>query len=184
VARAAGVLQRRLPGRAPGIGIVLGSGLGGLITVVGEAVHVPFADIPGFPDATVQGHAGAVVSGVLDGRDVLVFSGRSHLYEGHALSTAALPVRVMHALGVRTLLVSNAAGGIRRTFRAGDLMLIADQLNLTWRNPLAGPVLAGELRFPDMSAPYDPVLLAALREAARAAKTAAARPGRAAKNFT
>lgn len=168
VARAAGVLQRRLAGRAPGIGIVLGSGLGALITAVDDAVHVPFAEIPGFPDATVEGHAGEVVSGVLEEREVLVLSGRSHLYEGIAPSTAALPVRVMHALGIHTLLVSNAAGGIRRTFRAGDLMLIADQLNLTWRNSLVGPVLEGELRFPDMSAPYDPVLLAALREAARA----------------
>ncbi|HEX6964949.1 MAG TPA: purine-nucleoside phosphorylase [Gemmatimonadaceae bacterium] len=166
--RAAEAIRARIGEREPELALVLGSGLGAVMDAVEDAVRVPFAEIPGFPPPTVQGHAGSVVSGVLEGRRVLVFSGRFHLYEGHDPSTAALPVRVMHALGVRTLFVSNAAGGIRRTFRPGDLMLIRDHINLMWRNPLVGPVESGETRFTDMSAPYDPALIDALRAAARA----------------
>jgi purine-nucleoside phosphorylase len=166
--RAAESVRARLAGRRPTLALVLGSGLGALVDAVDDPVCIPFAEIPGFPGAAVQGHAGQVVSGVLEGGEVLLFAGRFHLYEGHDAATAALPVRVMHALGVQTLFVSNAAGGIRRTFRPGDLMLINDQLNLMWRNPLVGPVVEGELRFPDMSAPYDPALLSMLRESALA----------------
>src|SRR5206468_2980164 len=101
---------------------------------------------------------------------VLVQQGRFHLYEGHSAATAALPVRVFHRLGVSTLVVTNAAGGLRPTFRAGSLMLIADHINLMWRNPLFGPVEPGEGRFPDMSDPYDTDLRALARDAARAAK--------------
>jgi purine-nucleoside phosphorylase len=167
--RAAEVIRARIGDRAPEIALVLGSGLGALMEAVDDAIPVPFADIPGFPPPTVQGHAGRVVSGALEGRRVLVFSGRVHLYEGHDPAIAALPVRVMHALGVHTLFVSNAAGGIRRTFRPGDLMLIRDEMNLMWRNPLVGPACAGETRFPDMSAPYDAALLDTLRDASLAA---------------
>jgi purine-nucleoside phosphorylase len=110
--------------------------------------------------------AGRVVAGTLGGCDVVAFAGRFHLYEGHPPRLAALPVRLAHALGARTLFVSNAAGGIRRTFHPGDLMLIRDHINLMWRNPLIGPVGDGEERFPDMSEPYDAKLLALLREAA------------------
>jgi len=166
--RAAAVIRDRLAGRTPELALVLGSGLGALMSAVDDAVRVPFGDVPGFPPPTVQGHAGQIVCGVLEGRQVLVFSGRFHLYEGHEPAVAALPVRVMHALGIRSLFVSNAAGGIRRTFQPGDLMLIRDHINLTWRNPLIGPVEPDEARFPDMSAPYDSGLLDALREAARA----------------
>jgi purine-nucleoside phosphorylase len=143
--------------------LVLGSGLGRLAERLEDAARLPYRDIPGFPEPTVAGHAGELVLGRLAGRDVLVQSGRFHLYEGHAAATGALPVRVAAALGIGTLLLTNAAGGIRRTFRAGSLMLIADTLNLTFRSPLVGAVVPGQTRFPDMSAPWD----AALGELAR-----------------
>jgi purine-nucleoside phosphorylase len=107
------------------------------------------------------------VAGTLAGREVLVQSGRFHIYEGHSAATAALPVRVYAGLGINILLLTNAAGGIRRTFGPGTLMLIVDQVNLSGRHPLAGPVLAGEERFPDMSQPYDAALLAKARQVAR-----------------
>lgn len=166
VGDAAGAIARRLQGRAPHIALVLGSGLGGLADVIEDAVRIPFRDIPGFPPPTVFGHAGQVVLGTLEGQQVIALAGRFHLYEGHDIATSALPVRVAHALGARTLFVSNAAGGVRRTFRPGDLMLIDDHINLMGRNPLIGPVRVGEERFPDMSAAYDRALLAALRAAA------------------
>jgi purine-nucleoside phosphorylase len=164
--RAADAVRERLEVRAPVAGIVLGSGLGGLAHRLEDARRVPFAEIPGFPPPTVEGHAGALLSGRLAGREVLALAGRFHLYEGHGADLAALPVRVFHALGAPTLVVSNAAGGVRRTFRCGDLMLIHDHINLMGRNPLIGPAEPGETRFPDMSAPYDSALLALLREAA------------------
>jgi purine-nucleoside phosphorylase len=151
---------------APVAAIILGSGLGGLAQQIANGVAVPFADIPGFPSARVVGHAGALIAGRLAGRPVLALAGRFHMYEGHNARLAALPVRVMHALGARTLIVSNAAGGVRRTFRPGDLMLIDDHINLMFRNPLIGGVEPGEPRFPDMSAPYDPELRAVAREVA------------------
>ncbi|GJG85158.1 purine nucleoside phosphorylase [Gemmatimonadetes bacterium T265] len=154
---------------APVCAIVLGSGLGDLAGDVAEARRVPFAEVPGFPATTVEGHAGTLVSGTLAGRPVLALAGRFHLYEGHPAPLAAYAVRVVHALGARTLFASNAAGGVRRTLGPGDLMVIADHLNLTGRNPLVGPQQPGDLRFPDMSEPYDAGLRALLREAARAA---------------
>jgi purine-nucleoside phosphorylase len=160
------LVRARLGALEPRIALILGSGLGGLVRRIEGAVEIPFADIPGFPRSDVEGHAARLVGGTFAGRDVLAFAGRYHLYEGHSAAAVALPVRLARALGVRTLFVSNAAGGIRRTFRAGDLMLIHDHINLMWQNPLVGPVRDGELRFPDMSQPYDPVLLAHLRDAA------------------
>jgi purine-nucleoside phosphorylase len=164
IAAAAEAMRRRFDGRRPEVAVVLGSGLGGLAARIEDAVRVPYAEIPGFPRARVAGHAGEVVAGTLGGRTVVAQSGRFHLYEGHDAATCALPIRVWAALGVRVAVLTNAAGGIRRTFEGGALMLIADHLNLTCRNPLAGAVLPGEERFPDMSDPYD----AALREVARA----------------
>lgn len=149
-------------------GIVLGSGLGGLAERIEEATHIPFADVPGFPAPTVAGHAGQVVAGHLAGRPVIALAGRFHMYEGHGASLAGFPVRVLHALGAPIYLASNAAGGVRRTFQPGDLMLIADHLNLMFRNPLIGAVESGDERFPDMSDPYDRGLRAQMREAARA----------------
>lgn len=161
-----GRVSAALGGEAPVAAIILGSGLGGLATQIAGAATIPFGDIPGFPSATVAGHAGALIAGHLAGRPILALAGRFHIYEGHDVRLAALPVRVVHALGARTLIVSNAAGGLRRTFRPGDLMLIDDHINLMFRNPLVGPVEQGEERFPDMSAPYDPDLRALAREVA------------------
>ena len=167
-ARAADMLRARLGVTPrPVAGIVLGSGLGGLAGRVEGAVRVPFREVPGFPSATVVGHAGALIGGRLAGRPVVALAGRFHMYEGHEASLAAFPVRVLHALGVRTLVVSNAAGGIRRTMRPGDLMRIDDHINLMWRSPLAGPTEGGDERCPDMSAPYDAALGALLHEVAR-----------------
>lgn len=154
-------------GAIPDIAIVLGSGLGQLAGRLEGARRIPYSEIAGFPRTTVVGHQGELVAGTLGGTPLLAQSGRFHLYEGHAAETVALPVRAMAALGIRTLILTNAAGGIRRTFSRGVLMMIADHMNLTFRNPLIGPVLPGEERFPDMSEPYDGALRALAREVAR-----------------
>lgn len=167
ITAAADAVGRRLKDATPGVAIVLGSGLGFLAEEVQSPVRIPYADIPGFPQPGVAGHKGELVGGTLEGTPVIVQSGRFHLYEGHAADTAALPVRVFSRLGVRVLVVTNAAGGIRPTFQPGTLMLIADHINLMFRNPLIGPVLQGEERFPDMSNPYDPGLRNRAREVAR-----------------
>jgi len=153
----------------PVAAIILGSGLGGLSADIGDARRLQFRDIPGFPAATVHGHAGQLISGTLAGRPVLALAGRFHLYEGHSARLAGFSVRVLHALGAQTLFVSNAAGGVNRTFAPGDLMSIADHINLMWRNPLEGPLEDGDERFPDMSGPYDATLRETLREVALAA---------------
>ena len=154
-------------GEVPKIGIVLGSGLGRLATKLGQARRIRYDEIPHFPPTTVQGHQGELVAGTLGSVPVLVQSGRFHLYEGHSATVVGLPVRVMAALGVRTLILTNAAGGVRRTFARGALMMIADHINLTLRNPLIGPLLQGEERFPDMSEPYDGELRTLARQVAR-----------------
>ncbi|HEY2851245.1 MAG TPA: purine-nucleoside phosphorylase [Gemmatimonadaceae bacterium] len=164
---AADVVRSRLGTEAPAAAIILGSGLGGLAERVTDARRIPFAAIPGFPSTTVAGHAGMLISGRLGGRRVLLLSGRFHMYEGHGAVLAAFPTRLLHALGARILIVSNAAGGVRRTLEPGDLMLIRDQLNLMFRNPLVGPIEPGETRFPDMSAPFDDDLCALALEIAR-----------------
>jgi purine-nucleoside phosphorylase len=151
---------------APALGLVLGSGLGGVAERVERARVVGYGDIPSFPRTAVAGHAGRLIAGTLAGRPVVALSGRFHLYEGHAPALAGFPMRVLHALGVRTLLVSNAAGGITETFEVGDLMLITDQINLAVRNPLIGAAEPDEPRFPDMSEPYDRALAARLRASA------------------
>src|SRR3954466_12411669 len=165
---AAEYISARLRTEPPVAAIILGSGLGGLASRLTDATRVPFAEIPGFPRATVAGHAGVLIAGRLAGRPVLALAGRFHMYEGHAAALAAFPTRVLHALGARTLIVSNAAGGIGRSLTPGDLMLIRDHVNFMFRNPLLGPNGADEPRFPDMSAPYDARLGEIAREVARA----------------
>ena len=158
LADALALVRSRLPIQSPAAAIVLGSGLGGLAGRIANATRVSYRDIPGFAEPTVEGHAGELLHGTLGGREVLALAGRFHMYEGHNVAHATFPVRVVHALGARTLILSNAAGGIRRTFGAGQLMVIADHLNLMFRNPLIGGVVPGDVRFPDMSDPYDPAL--------------------------
>lgn len=155
VRAAVAAIKPRLEGRTPRVAIVLGSGLGGLSSRVTEAVAIPYAEIPGFPPSTVPGHEGRLVAGQFAGQQVLMQSGRFHMYEGHDAATAALPVRVMAELGVTTLLLTNAAGGINPGFTPGTLMLIRDHLNLTGRSPLVGKAVPGDTRFPDMSEAYD-----------------------------
>jgi purine-nucleoside phosphorylase len=154
--------------RAPHAVLVLGSGLGGLADEIEDPVRIPFAEIPGFPRRTQElaGHAGALVAGRLEGVEVAAMQGRFHLYEGWEPADVALPVRALAALGAGTLLVTNAAGGIRPGFRPGDLMLIADHVNLMSRSPLIGAAVPGEERFPDMSDPYDPAFRRVAEEVA------------------
>jgi purine-nucleoside phosphorylase len=164
---AAGLVRARLGSIRPSVAVVLGSGLGFFTHKIQNAVTIPYRDIPGFPEPTVIGHGGELVAGQLAGKDIIAQSGRFHLYEGHQPGTTALPVRMFAELGVRTLLLTNAAGGIRRTFASGSVMLIADHINLTFRNPLIGKLLPEEERFPDMSDPYDSNLRSLAREVAR-----------------
>lgn len=166
---AAGAVRARLGVREPVAAIILGSGLSDLASRIRNPHRVPFAEIPGFHAATVAGHRGELIGGTLAGREVLALAGRFHMYEGHGAHTAAYPVRVLHALGAKVLFVSNAAGGIRRAFVPGDLMIIEDHLNLMFRNPLLGAVQRGDQRFPDMSAAWSPRLIELLKESARAA---------------
>lgn len=143
----------------PVVGIILGSGLNGLADSVQQAVRIPYGDLPNFPVSTVQGHAGRFVIGELEGKPALVMQGRIHYYEGYTMGQITLPVRVMQRLGIQSMIVTNAAGGVHPDFNPGDVMLITDQLNLmgmSGLNPLMGPNI-DEIgpRFPDMSQPYD-----------------------------
>jgi purine-nucleoside phosphorylase len=151
----------------PEIGIVLGSGLGGLADVLEDAVGIPFEDLPGWPAATAPGHAGRLLLGTIDGRRVGLLQGRFHLYEGNDPGLVVEPVLLFARLGARALLLTNAAGGIDPTFGPGTLMLIADHLNLTGRNPLIGPnaEAIGE-RFPDLTDAWSPRLREQLHAAA------------------
>ena len=149
--------------RRPSIGIILGSGLGDFARRVRGAA-VSLASIPGMPKPTVEGHGGVLTVG----RDVAVLAGRVHYYEGHEADDVVMPVFLLHRLGVRTLVVTNAAGGINRSYAPGDLVIISDHLNLAGFNPLRGPDAGPGPRFPDMSAAYSPRLRALAREAAGA----------------
>ena len=160
-------VERLLLGRKPVVAIVLGSGLGALADQVKDAVRIPYTSIPGFHVPTVPGHKGELVCGTLGGKIVLCQSGRFHAYEGHSADVTALPVRLFAALGIRTVLLTNAAGGVNPKFGPGTLMLIRDHINLTGRNPLVGPARPGETRFPDMTSAYDKELRALARRLAQ-----------------
>jgi len=162
----AAVIQKRIKAR-PGIAIILGTGLGGLAARIEAPVVIDYSDIPGFPLSTVESHAGRLISGTLSGRSVLAMQGRFHKYEGYSLQQATFPVRVLRQLGAHTLIVSNACGGMNPDWAAGDLMLLADHINLIGDHPLIGPNddRLGP-RFPDMSDTYDAALRALTREVA------------------
>jgi len=164
--KAAAAIRKRAATQQPKVGIILGSGLGGLSKSISDAVRIPFSDIPGFPKATIEGHEGVVIVGSLGGREVVALSGRFHMYEGHPAALAAFPVRVFHALGALEIFVSNAAGGISPKLAVGDLMMISDHLNLMGANPLVGEAQEGEIRFPDMTDAYNPGLRWVLRTTA------------------
>jgi len=155
----AAYIQPRISSK-PIIGIILGSGLGGLIDILEKETEIEYADIPNFPVSTVKGHGGKLVFGKIDGREVVLMAGRFHYYEGYSMEEVTFPVRVLKALGVETLIVSNAAGGTNVAFNIGDLMIIKDHINLCPEHPLRGhnDERLGP-RFPDMSQAYDHQLM-------------------------
>jgi purine-nucleoside phosphorylase len=151
----------------PEVGIVLGTGLGKLVDRIAIEVSIDYGDIPHFPVSTVESHHGKLIYGELEGKKVLAMQGRFHIYEGYSLHQVTFPIRVMKLLGIKWLLLSNAAGALNPTYRKGDLMLLDDHINLLPANPLTGKNL-DELgpRFPDMSQPYSVLLNKHLREIA------------------
>lgn len=147
-------LSRQIPAK-PDIAIILGTGLGGLAQAMDVSVAIDYAAIPHFPVSTVESHSGRLLFGSLAGRSIVVMQGRFHLYEGYSLQQVTFPVRVVHALGARTLVVSNACGGLHPLYRRSDIMVIDDHINLLGDNPLIGPNEPSlGPRFPDMSEPY------------------------------
>jgi purine-nucleoside phosphorylase len=170
---AAEFLRSRLDGPAPRIGIVLGSGLGAVAEAVDEPVFVPYGEIPYFPQSTVEGHSGRIVAGMLGGVPVVVMQGRVHFYEGYTPLEVTFPMRVLGRLGVRAVVLTNAAGGIRPGMRVGELVLLSDHINALGFNPLLGPNEArfGDgtktgLRFFDMTEAYAKALRGLAQEAA------------------
>jgi purine-nucleoside phosphorylase len=161
------VIRERIGAEPPVAAIILGSGLGRLADRITGRQVVAYHDVPGFPPPTVVGHSGSVVAGLLGGRRVIALSGRFHMYEGHDADLAGFPVRVLHELGAPTLVVTNAAGGLRKSFKPGDIMMIHDHINMMFRNPLIGGLEDGDERFPDMSDPYDPELMKLARAVAK-----------------
>ena len=162
----ANYIKEKVAGFEPEVGIILGTGLGGLVNHIEIAHSIPYNEIPAFPVSTVEGHAGRLIFGTLGGKKVVAMQGRFHYYEGYATSQVVFPVRVMKFLGIQTLFVSNASGGINSSFRVGDLMVITDHINLI-PNVLIGtncPELGA--RFPDMSEPYSKALDALATEVA------------------
>jgi purine-nucleoside phosphorylase len=175
VSEAAAFVRERLGSLTPSIGIVLGSGLGEAADAVAEPVIIPYGEIPHFPQSTVEGHSGRIVAGLLGGAPVLILQGRIHYYEGCAPREITFPVRVLGLLGVRAVIFTNAAGGIADGYRVGQLVALADHINLMGFNPLAGPNEArfavrpdAGLRFTDMTEAYSKRLRALAREAASA----------------
>ncbi len=164
---AAAEYLRSAVSQRPSVGMVLGSGLGDYADTLEDAVTIPYSQIPNFPVPTVPGHTGAMVFGRKCGQNVVVLQGRIHCYEGLSVAETTLPIRVLAALGVKTLVLTNACGGVNTGFAPGDLMLISDHINYSGMNPLIGPNLdAFGPRFPDMSDLYTASLRAAIREKA------------------
>lgn len=159
-------LKKLMP-TLPDTGIILGTGLGNLVTQLTDTTEIPYETIPNFPVSTVEGHSGKLILGKLGGKEVLAMQGRFHYYEGYNMQQVTFPVRVMYALGIRTLLVSNASGGMNPDFEIGDLMIINDHINLFPEHPLRGKNYK-ELgtRFPDMSEAYSKELITKAKEIA------------------
>jgi purine-nucleoside phosphorylase len=166
IQQATAAIRSRWAG-TPRAGIILGTGLGGLVEEIDAEATFPYGDIPHFPISTAPGHAGRLVCGKLAGKSVVAMEGRFHYYEGYSPQQITLPVRVMKALGCEYLIISNASGGLNPQFSKGDIMVIEDHIGLFMENPLRGPNddRLG-LRFPDMSRPYDPELIARTRRIA------------------
>ncbi len=151
-------LKERMPNK-PETAIVLGTGLGQLADKIEKILAIPYREIPNFPVSTVEGHHGQLVFGRLGGRDIMAMEGRFHYYEGYTMKEVTFPIRVMYELGIKTLFVSNAAGGTNPSFRIGDIMIITDHINFMPENPLHGPNIPTGPRFPDMGEPYNNELI-------------------------
>lgn len=162
---------RRQASFLPSFGLVLGTGFGGIALAMQVQHEWAYRDLPGFPEGQVSGHAGRLLLGTLEGVPLFMLNGRAHYYEGFELDEITFPIRVLAALGVTTLLLTNAAGGIRKTYRPGDFMVVSDHINQIGANPLRGAVPPGLQRFVDLTAVYDAELRRALKRAARIAKT-------------
>ena len=157
---AADYIKQQLGDRKPMVGIILGSGLGRLATAVENPLIIPYKTIPGFPVSTAVGHKGNFIIGTLGGKEVIMMQGRIHYYEGYSMDDVTLPTRVMKVVGIKYLFVSNAAGGVNYDYKIGDLVILKDHINLQ-PNPLIGPNMDDfGPRFPDMTRPYDPELIA------------------------
>lgn len=152
----------------PQVGIILGTGLGGLVKEISVEFAIPYSEVPNFPVSTVQGHSGKLIFGELGGKKVIAMQGRFHYYEGYTMQQVTFPVRVMKALGIKTLVVSNASGGMNPKFEVGEIMIINDHINLFPTNPLIGKNI-DELgpRFPDMSEAYKKTYVALAKEVAK-----------------
>lgn len=161
--------------RRPRVMLVLGSGFASLADALEEVVRLPFEHIPGFVPATVEGHRGALIAGRLEGVECILLQGRCHAYEGHSSDAITLPVRVMAALGARTMIVTNAAGAVSRALRAGDVMILHGHINLLWRYPQVGTAAPRDWRFPHRSEPYDRELQTLAERVALAERIRAAR---------
>jgi len=162
-------IQQKLGGQHPQVGMILGSGLGDYADTLEQAIQIPYGEIPGFLHSTVEGHKGQLVIGQRGGRTILAMQGRFHYYEGYCQQEITIPVRVMKKLGIETVVITNAAGGVNAAFAEGALMVIADHINYSGQNPLIGKNL-DEFgpRFPDMTHVYDPALRKRLIETAAA----------------
>jgi purine-nucleoside phosphorylase len=169
IRRAAAFIAAQCPLR-PTLAIVLGSGFHHVVSELQVEARVAYRRLPGFPRPTVAGHAGELLLGRLGGTPVMVLSGRAHYYEGHALSVVTFAMRVLAACGVRDVLLTNAAGGLNRAFRAGDFMVLTDHINFMGANPLRGPALPDLPRFVDLTTAYDATLGQALRRAGKACR--------------
>ena len=166
VLEATDFVQAKISDR-PNIGLLIGTGLGETADGIEKAISLDYKDIPNFPVSTVPTHYGKMLSGIMAGKAVMAMQGRFHYYEGYSMQEITLPIRVMQLLGVKTLILSNAAGGINPLFDVGDIMLITDHVNLTGNNPLIGPNIdEWGPRFPDMSQVYNRKLMALAEEAA------------------
>jgi purine-nucleoside phosphorylase len=140
--------------RQPQLALILGSGLGSFADLLEKNVKIATTSIPHYPESTVEGHQGYLVFGEWKGAPILAVQGRTHYYEGHPIAKVTYVVRIIAALGVKTIIITNAAGGVNKHFQPGDLMLITDMINYMFQNPLRGPLISGDKRFPDMSEPF------------------------------
>jgi len=168
IEQSASFIKEQLKGNIPEVGLILGSGLGVLSEQIANPLVIKYEEIPGFPVSTVEGHAGELVIGDLEGKVVLALKGRFHYYEGYSIQLVTLPVRIMKKLGIENLIITNAAGGINEDFEPGDIMIIKDHINFAFVNPLIGANLEEfGPRFPDLSRSYSPELIQIAHQAAQ-----------------